>query len=100
MKSKLVTCLVAILFALATVEVACGGKSISNAIANSGDPSGAGSGASTGTKSVTINDPVLNMQAFTFTIPASWNFEGAVVPGASCTLNGAPNPVFRMSIMV
>ncbi|HEY0701185.1 MAG TPA: hypothetical protein VGD60_00315, partial [Candidatus Acidoferrales bacterium] len=45
-----------------------------------------------GSSSVSISDPVLNMTAYTLTIPARWNFEGAVVQGSSCMSN--PFPVF------
>jgi len=48
-----------------------------------------------GTKLVTIIDPVLNMKAYSITIPANWIFEGAVFPGSSCS--EGPFPVFRMS---
>ncbi len=47
------------------------------------------------TKLVTIIDPVLNMKAYSITIPANWIFEGAVFPGSSCS--DGPFPVFRMS---
>ena len=46
------------------------------------------------TRVVTITDPVLNMQAYSLSIPANWIFDGAVVPGTSC--NDGPFPVFRM----
>ena len=34
-----------------------------------------------GTKLATITDPVLNMPAYSITIPSNWIFEGAVFPG-------------------
>ena len=46
------------------------------------------------TRVVTITDPILNMQAYSLSIPANWIFDGAVVPGTSC--NDGPFPVFRM----
>lgn len=46
-----------------------------------------------GTRVATITDPILNMQAYSITIPANWTFEGAVFPGTSC--NDGPSPVFR-----
>jgi hypothetical protein len=48
-----------------------------------------------GTKLVTIIDPVLNIKAYSITIPADWIFAGAVFPGSSCS--DGPFPVFRMS---
>lgn len=66
----------------------------------SGGSSGGGSAlpasyASGGTKAVTITDPILNMKAYTLTIPANWFFEGTVVQGSSCATG--PFPVFRTS---
>src|ERR1700746_1037294 len=46
------------------------------------------------TRVVTITDPILNMQAYSLSIPANWIFDGAVVPGTSS--NDGPFPVFRM----
>jgi hypothetical protein len=46
------------------------------------------------TKMVNINDPVLNRTAYTLTIPANWQFDGAVVQGSSCV--AGPFPVFRI----
>ncbi|HEY1866124.1 MAG TPA: hypothetical protein VGG55_03560 [Candidatus Acidoferrales bacterium] len=46
------------------------------------------------TRVVTITDPILNMQAYSLSIPANWIFDGAVIPGTSC--NDGPFPVFRM----
>ena len=56
---------------------------------------GATPGGASGTKLVTITDPVLNMPAFSLTIPSNWIFEGAVFPGTSC--NDGPFPVFRLT---
>jgi hypothetical protein len=53
----------------------------------------AASPAAGGTKVVTITDPILNMQAYSLTIPANWNFDGAVIQGSSCI--GLPFSVFR-----
>ncbi|HEY2861151.1 MAG TPA: hypothetical protein VGJ21_22265 [Terracidiphilus sp.] len=47
------------------------------------------------TKAVTITDPILNMTAYTLTIPSDWVFSGAVFQGSSCA-SGA-FPVYRMS---
>jgi len=47
------------------------------------------------TKVVSITDPVLNMPAYSITIPTNWFFEGAVFPGTSCS--EAPFPVFRIT---
>jgi hypothetical protein len=94
MKSKLVTGLVAVVIAIATIGAACGAKT-SSAGASVGAPSAVPSDSSTGTKVVTITDPILNMKAYSITIPANWVFEGAVIRGTSC--NDGPFPVFRMS---
>jgi hypothetical protein len=59
----------------------------------SGDSSGFPR-ASSGTKEAVITDPVLNMKAYSITIPANWIFDGAVIPGTSC--NDGPFPVFRI----
>jgi len=48
-----------------------------------------------GGKRVDIHDRVFDRTAYTFTIPANWSFQGAVVPGTSC--EGSPFPVYRMS---
>jgi hypothetical protein len=45
-------------------------------------------------KQVQIFDPVFNMVAYTISIPASWNFEGAVLRGPGCQ-TGMIQPVFR-----
>jgi len=47
-----------------------------------------------GTKTVTITDPVLDMTAYTLTIPSKWVFSGAVIQGSSCA--SGPFPVFRI----
>jgi hypothetical protein len=46
------------------------------------------------TKPVEIVDPVLQMKAYSFVIPANWIFEGAVMQGSPCS-SGA-SPIFRM----
>ncbi|HEY3743865.1 MAG TPA: hypothetical protein VGL53_28675 [Bryobacteraceae bacterium] len=46
------------------------------------------------TRQVQAIDPMLNMRAYTWTIPSNWIFEGGVINGSSCM--GAPLPVFRM----
>jgi len=56
--------------------------------------SGGSPAGSSATKEVTITDPVLNMKAYSMTVPANWLFEGAVIQGSSC--NDGPFPVFRM----
>ena len=49
----------------------------------------------TGTsKVVSIVDPVLQMKAYSWTIPGNWIFDGAVMQGSSC-VPGA-SPIFRM----
>ena len=58
----------------------------SAAIANASAPAGA-------TKVVTITDPILNMTAYSLTIPADWNFDGAVIQGSTCI--GLPFAVVR-----
>jgi hypothetical protein len=47
------------------------------------------------TKSVAITDPILNMRAYSLTVPANWVFDGAVIQGSSCV--GLPFAVFRAS---
>ncbi len=51
--------------------------------------------APTGTKNVTITDPILNMKAYSLTIPANWVFQGAVIQGTPCV--PGPFAVWRMS---
>jgi hypothetical protein len=51
--------------------------------------------APTGTKAVTITDPVLDMKAYSLTIPANWVFQGAVVQGTPCV--PGPFAVIRTS---
>ena len=46
------------------------------------------------TKQVEIIDPVLQMKAYSFTIPAKWIFEGVVMQGSPCS-SGA-SPIFRI----
>jgi hypothetical protein len=47
-----------------------------------------------GTRNVELHDPVLNMTAYTLSIPAGWNFSSAVIQGSSCV--AGPFPVFRV----
>ncbi len=94
MKSKLMTDLVAVAAAIAVMGAACGAKT-SWARVFAGSPSGGSSDSSGGTKVASITDPILNMKAYSITIPANWVFDGAVVRGTSC--NDGPFPVFRMS---
>jgi hypothetical protein len=42
------------------------------------------------TRQVAIIDPVLQMKAFSFTIPATWIFQGAVTQGSSCSAGASP----------
>ena len=77
---------------ITTAAVACHGTVRSDATA-----SGAGAEVTESngrTKSVSITDPILNMRAYSMTIPANWIFDGAVVQGSSCATG--PFPVFRM----
>jgi hypothetical protein len=46
-----------------------------------------------GTRVVSVNDPIFNMRAYSYTIPANWFFEGAAVQGSGC--GGGVVPVFR-----
>ncbi len=57
------------------------------------DPPSNASPAAGATKVATITDPILNMQAYSLTIPSDWNFDGAVIQGSSCI--GLPFAVFR-----
>ncbi len=47
-----------------------------------------------GTQSVNLRDPILNMTAYTLTIPSGWDFSSAVIQGSSCV--AGPFPVFRV----
>ncbi len=51
--------------------------------------------AAGGTKVVNITDPILNMKAYSLTIPSNWVFQGAVIQGTPCI--PAPFAVWRMS---
>jgi hypothetical protein len=46
-----------------------------------------------GAQHVPINDPVLNMQAWSLSVPAGWRAEGTMLPGSSC--NASTTPVYR-----
>ena len=94
MKSKLMTVLVSATIVIAAIAAACGAKT-SWARDSAGSASGRPSDSSGGTKVASITDPILNMKAYSITIPANWVFEGAVIRGTSC-IDG-PFPVFRMS---
>jgi hypothetical protein len=48
-----------------------------------------------GTKRVEIVDRVFNRTAYTYAVPATWSFQGAVIPGTRC--DASPSPVFRTS---
>jgi hypothetical protein len=50
--------------------------------------------ASSGTQAVNLHDPILNMTAYTLSIPSGWNFSSAVIQGSSCV--AGPFPVFRV----
>jgi hypothetical protein len=51
------------------------------------------SGPAAGTKVVTITDYVLNMTAYSLTVPSNWIFDGTIVEGSSCV--ALPFAVFR-----
>lgn len=51
--------------------------------------------ASGGTSVQQIQDPSLNMNAVSVTIPASWHFQGTLMQGGNCV--GTPFPVFRVT---
>src|ERR1700722_13698741 len=67
-------------------EADAGVESATAATTSTPNPNGA-------TKVVTITDPILNMTAYSLTIPAKWNFDGAVIQGSSCI--GLPFAVVR-----
>src|SRR5579862_5450403 len=48
------------------------------------------SGAAQDTKTVAIDDPVLGVNYFTYTIPADWLFQGSMIHGTSCNISTAP----------
>src|ERR1700688_1672056 len=62
---------------------------------NSSARGGLASDVSGGTKSVAIQDPVLGFAFTTMTVPATWNFEGALLQQSSCV--AAASPYFRES---
>lgn len=47
----------------------------------------AAAGLGGATKEVQIVDPYFNMVAYTMTIPAAWNFQGAVMTGPGCDMD-------------
>ena len=57
---------------------------IAAAIFVSARPVAAAPPQSGGTKVVTITDPILNMKAYSLTIPQNWIFQGAVIQGTPC----------------
>jgi hypothetical protein len=93
-KGKLMTDWVVVVIAVAAIGAILGAKASSTA-ALATTLSGGPSDSSAGTKIASITDPILNMKAYSITIPANWLFEGAVIRGTSC-IDG-PFPVFRMS---
>jgi hypothetical protein len=56
-------------------------------------PASKAASPSKATKQVSIIDPVLQMEAYSFQIPADWIFEGTMVPGPSCA--PVQNAVYR-----
>jgi hypothetical protein len=95
MKRKLLTGLIATVSAVACIGTACGAKNAPAVGDAAPTASGTPSGAPTGAKTVTINDPILNMTAFTLSIPANWIFQGAVIQGTGCV--PGPFAVMRIS---
>jgi hypothetical protein len=79
---------------IALAATACHGNTGTEASYAPDGAAGAPSHGPVGTKTVTITDPILNMTAYTLTIPANWLFSGAVIQGSSCATG--PFPVFRM----
>ena len=47
------------------------------------------------TKRVDITDQVLNMKAYSYSVPSNWAFDGGVIPGSSCV--SAVTPFWRAS---
>jgi hypothetical protein len=94
MKSKLMTVLVSAVIAMVAIGATLGAKA-SSTTALAASHSDGPSDSSGGSKVASITDPILNMKAYSITIPANWVFEGAVIRGTSC-IDG-PFPVFRMS---
>ena len=74
MKSKLATCLVAVVISIIAMGAAFGAKNLRAGV-SAGSASAVPSDSSTGTKVVTITDPILNAKAYSITIPANWVFE-------------------------
>jgi len=50
-------------------------------------------GQTAGMQQVPITDPVLNMRAWSLSVPAGWRAEGTMLPGSSC--NSGTTPVYR-----
>ena len=102
-KLRVSTALMAVAI-MAGIASCHGGASSAGGSVAGGSASGGSSGggaalpvsyASGGTKTVTITDPILNMKAYTLTVPANWMFDGTVIQGSSCATG--PFPVFRTS---
>jgi hypothetical protein len=92
MKSKSWIGIIAAVFAVVCIGSAWGAK---NPFARVESPSVATAAPTGGTKIVTITDPILNMKAYSLTIPANWIFQGVVMQGTPC-VPGAFS-VWRMS---
>jgi hypothetical protein len=88
MKSKLVGGLLAGTIGVTGIFGAAAAK-------NSSARGGLSSDVSGGTKSVAIQDPVLGLAFTTMTVPATWNFDGALLQQSSCV--AAASPYFRES---
>jgi hypothetical protein len=95
MKFKLAFAAMAVLAAFTTVAALGTEKMAAESRSASPGSSHASFSDAAGTTPVTITDPILNMKAYSITIPANWIFEGAVFPGSSCS--DGPFPVFRTS---
>jgi hypothetical protein len=83
--SLLVAGVAAVLFAITNIAAAAdGAKTPAKALLAAAPRSGAPASPFAGTKDVTITDPVLNMKAYSFAVPANWIFEGTVIQGTPC----------------
>ena len=87
MKSELGRGVVAVVIAIIAMGAAFGAKNPRPEI-SAGSASGMSFDSSGGTKVASITDPILNMKAYSITIPANWVFAGAVIRGTSC-IDGA-----------
>jgi len=52
-------------------------------------------GQGEGMQEYAIVDPVLNMPAWTLTVPAGWHADGTMLPGSAC--DGATSPIYRVT---